>query len=740
MSETANPIQVSFNGEYSRRVQSRVDSPAYEFGLSKMENWLTTTEGPAMKAPGFLFVAAAAATATWMTEFRFNLTQSYQLGWEDHALRFFTNNAVIPGTVAIPYAAAETPYVWSQQSYDRQYFAHRGYAPQRLTRTGALTFAVDAVPFENGPFADLNGDDASTVQVTAGATTIGSVVTITASVAIFDNGRSNSFFRIEAKDFSDIPAWEPGINGVVVGTTKRRYEGKVFLAVQASSGNRTGTIPPTHDSGSEWDGDSVGQDINAKGPFGVRWQYLYDIFGIFKITAVGGAGLTATATVIRRPPDSVTSVPSPFWQHGAFSATEGWPGVVFIWQQRLCWMQDFYLNASVAGRYLNHQAFTSNGLLEVDLAFRKRMSVSDPVLWARPDRDAVLFGTATGEYLISLINPADGVSANNLKITEQGSRGSDGLQTLKIGGEVIWIERAGYKIRSAEYAFDRDRYPSINLTSLARHITGPGAKQMFWCQAPEQFLGVVRSDGQIAFHDHDPEQNKRGWCRRVLAANGQVLSAISTPSPDGKRDDVWAIVSRDGIKSYERMMPFWDEDRMGMSDAFFVDSGVVYNGAPVTTIVAPHLAGRTVRLLCDGYTVPDIVVAADGTIGPLAIPASHIVAGLGYKAEMNSLRFEQRDRYGQTNQGKKKRVVHMMARLIATGQLSLGALGATLQELIFRKPADAQDQALPLFDGETIKVSVGGVWGRDGVWTAFSDDALPAMISAIMPHVELTEI
>lgn len=730
MSTAATPVQSAFSGgEFSRRIQSRVDQPIYELGLETMENFVPTVEGPAMKRSGFRHVLAAHASASWISEFRYNQTQSYPMGWQEEAIQFFTNNAAIIGTLAVPYTAAQAPNVWTQQSGDRQYLAHENHPPSRLTRTGSTSFTHDTAPLINGPYADLNRNEAATVTVSG--TAVGSSVTITATQPIFASGHVGALFRIEAKDLSDIPAWEPGIDGVVSGSTLRKSDGKVYLA--ASSG-RTGTVQPTHDVGTEWDGMQTGVDVNAKGPFGVQWTYQYDMSGSLQITAVAVDGLSATATVLRRLPAALTSVASAYWQHGAFSAANGWPKIVFIWQQRLCWMTDFYIYASVSGDFLNHQDFTSNGLLAPDLAFRRRLSISDPVLGAVVDRDGVYLTTASGEYIITLMDPTSGVTGTNIKLVDQGNRGSKRIRPLKIAGEVVFADRSGRKVMAAEYAFDRDRYPAANLTAPARHITGTGVKQLLWAQSPEQLLCAVRQDGQLAVHAHDPEQQVRGWSRIKLGAGGQILSAIATPNPDGDGDDIWALIQRDGVKSWERQMPLWDEDRMVQTDAFFVDSGVIESGAPASTISAPHLAGRTVRLLLDGKTAPDQVVPGDGTI-TLPYQASVRVAGLPYEARLKSLRFEQRDRYDQTNQDKKKRMVSVLARLIDTGQLFVKA-GASLNSFIRRKPADPMGEAMPLHNGDTPLQPAGGDWERPAQWEVISDDALPCMVTAMISKVE----
>ena len=107
------PIATSFNGgELSPRMGGRVDTAIYQVGVEKAENFLPTVEGAIVKRPGFEHIIDAAATAGWLTTFRFNLTQDYLIEWSDGALRFFTNGVRIetapgvPYEVAVPYTAA----------------------------------------------------------------------------------------------------------------------------------------------------------------------------------------------------------------------------------------------------------------------------------------------------------------------------------------------------------------------------------------------------------------------------------------------------------------------------------------------------------------------------------------------------------------------------------------------------------------------------------------------------------
>jgi hypothetical protein len=732
-------IAPSFNGgELSRRMEGRVDTAIYQVAAAEMVNFVPAVEGPAVKRPGFRYIEPAMTTAAWLSAFVFNRTQAYVIEWGDAALRFYTNDERIessPGVayeVAVPYTAAQAPSVSQQQSFDRLHLAHSAHPPAALTRTGGSTFAYAAVTLKNGPFADQNIDTAKTVTTSG---TSGSV-TVTASAAIFLAGHVGAVFRLEAKDFSDIPAWEVGIDGIVIGS-KRRSDGRVYVAASAG---RTGSVQPTHSRGTEWDGMATGNDINANPAGGVKWTYLHDRFGVGTITAVAGDGLSATVTVTRQLPDSVTSVATHRWSLPFFSLASSWPRHVILAFGRLIYFTDFDIVASVVGDYgggtINMADYTESGLLAPDMAFRRRLSVANPILWVREDRD-ILIGTADGEYVIRKINSAEIFSSDNIECVKQSHYGSAEVLPVQIGTSTLFVQKSGRKIRAADYTLDRDRYVSPNVAVWQRHILKSGARQLVFQQEPEELVWAVRADGVLAVHAHVPEQDIKGFARATHAA-GPVLSAVAIPSTSGQLDDLWVLVDGAGGKSVEQQAAWWEEEETSIEDAFFVDSGVSYDDVPAATFTTglTHLAGREVSVLADGGVVAGLSVSAGGVL-ELPIAASKVHVGLGYQARIRTLRPEGKDAGGNTIQGKRKRLVSIITRLLETVGIKIDPGNGRLEQLIDRPGSAPMNAPVPPFSGDTTSKSLSGSWERDGQYTIISDDPLPCIVMAAMTKVEL---
>lgn len=725
-------------GEISPLLFGRVDTQQYQFGLQACENFVPVNEGPLVKRPGFAFIRDADASSLWLTPFRRSIAQEYVIEWGEEKARFFTNGGRIETApnvayeVATPYAAADVPALSMQQSYDRLYIDHAAYAPGALTRTSPTTFVHAASVFTGGPFQDVNIDEA--VTVTASAAT-GTGITISASSAIFRPGHVGSLFRIEAKDFSDVKAWEASIKDIASGNL-RRNEGKVY---QAASSGTTGTIPPTHEQGSEWDG-AGNKNVSELGPFGVQWTYLHDRFGIVRITAVAVDGQSCTADVIRRLPGSLTSVASHRWAYSVWSEDAGYPQIVIHAFGRQIHIKEFDVCASVAGDYLNHQAFTSLGTIAADMAFRRRLAVEDPPLWALGDRK-MLCGTATRELAIGPSNSQEAVSGSNIDSSPQSFYGSEAVFPAQLGSEAVFVERGGRRLRSAAYDFGTDRYLATDLTAAARHVTAPGLIQLAVQRLPNNLLHGVRADGRIITHPITRGEVK-GFSRLIPGGNADILSAAVVVGEDGQRDDLWVLVRREtpaGIRKEVWKQSAWRELGDDVREAFFVDAGVRVAASAGQNVFSglTHLAGQDVAVLAGGGVITGQSVASDGT---LTLPAEQVpvaaytlIVGLPYTARAVTLRPYVSAPGGW--QGFLQRVAHGFVRLIESVGLVGGATGERLEDVIDRPANAAMDAQIPPYTGD-VKVHVTSEPDRDTTVTLESAAPLPAMIAAMSFKIE----
>lgn len=734
-------------GELDPHLDGRIDTDQYAFGLSTCVNWVAINEGPLVKRMGFEFVAAADATATWLTAFRPSIAQEYVLEWGNLKLRFYTNEARLetsPGVayeVVTPYPASVVPFISAQQSFERQYLAHASYAPRAIRRDTPTSFTIETIDNEFGPFLDVNTDTARTLTASAVS---GAGVTLSGNAG-FVAGHIGALIRIEAKDFSDVTQWEPGMKSITIGQIVRNG-GRVY---QAATAGTTGSIEPTHSEGSAWDGMNERDLANDKGPYGVRWIYRHDRFGIARITAVA-SGTSATADVVRRLPDSVTSVATEKWAHQAWSIAEGWPSLVALFQGRLIHFKGIDIFGSVAGDYgggrVNYSAFTESGRIETDLAFRRTISIADPPLWVSADR-RLLIGTASTEMAIGALGNGAPFSGTNIQAEPQSYYGSQQVFPVTIGTETLFVERGGRRVRSADYDFGRDRYDAPDLNATSRHITAGGIVQLGFQRVPHALAyGVRAADGQLIVHAKTRAEI-RGWTRWALGGGARVLSAVSAVGSSGRADDMWVLIERNNSAGVPRREVWkqatWRELGDPLPEACYLDGSRRFDVAGGTTSVSvPHLAGQEVTALVNGVVVKGLTVAGGGTLTLPAdvIPPSAftVIVGLPYTAIATTMRPELRDGRGSLA-GLRQRATKIIARLLETLGVRVSAPGQTTPEdLILRRGGQAMDAQIPLYSGDAEGLIDADI-DRDGRTTWISDTPLPATITLVAQNMEVSD-
>lgn len=737
----ASPIQTSFNaGEFGPELDGRVDVGKYGSACSRMENFIPLIQGPARRRSGTRFVAEVkdSADRTWLARFEFNTEQAYVLEFGDLYIRFFTDNGVlesspgVPLEVVTPWSAANlvnadgTFALSMVQSGDVLYICHPSFAPRKLSRLGATSWTLATLTPEGGPFEDYDPDETITVYASAAT---GTGVTLTASSATFASTDVGRLFYLEQKKANAITQWETAKS--ITANDLRRSDGKTYKALNTAT---TGNVKPTHTSGAEYDGNS-----------GVQWEFQDPGYGWVQITGYTSSTVV-TCTVLSQLPDQVVLVGNATtrWAFGAWGSAPGYPSHVTFFRNRLVFARaiDRSLWFSVAGDYENFKDRDSGGLITADSAITLTVESDDSnqIQYLVPAA-ALIIGTAGGEHTCSEQTDADPFGPANAKVVKASDFGSRGVQPVRVGESILFVQRSGRKLREISYDALQDGYKSLDMSVLAPHLVPKGKtiRQMAYQKEPHSILWVARDDGLLIGFTFNREQYTEppfgGWHRHPVGGSGIVESLVSVPSPGNDRDDLWMVVRRTingSTKRYVEYMEAEFEAGDDQADAFYVDCGLTYDGSPATTISGlGHLEGKTVDVLADGATHPQEVVASGAITLDRAASVVHV--GLPCPAKLATMRTNAGAADG-TAQGKTKRITRMKVRLLGTLGGKMGPSETELDEILFRSSGDAMDAAVPVYTGDKELPWRGG-YEKDGVVWYVNDQPLPATLVAIMPTV-----
>ena len=711
----ASPGQTSFNaGELSPLLKGRPSLDKFKNGCETMENFIPQIQGPARKRPGTRFVAEVkdSADATRLLPFEYSTTQAYVLEFGDLYVRFYLDGGVVessPGTpyeVVSPYTSAQVGSLEYAQSADVIYITHPDHPPYKLARVSALSWTLTAVTFAWPPFNDEN-----TGAITLTASALTGAITLTASASLFVAGDVGSYFKISEISASKYNQWTTGVAYLVNDIVY--YQGNIY---QSGTAAAAGTRPPIHTTGAESDG-------------AVTWTFLHDGAGYAQITGYTSATLV-NATVIKRLP---TTSATTRWSEGAWSTRRGYPHAVTFYEDRLWFAgsasRPQTLWASTSGDYENHKYGTND-----DDALNYTINTQDmnTIEWLAPTK-VLAIGTVNGEFTLSATQISDPVTPTNVKITPQTTFGSaPDVKPLRVGSVILFLQRAGRKLREYAYQFDTDSFVAPNMNVLADHVTESGVVEMAYQQEPNQIIWAARADGALVGMTYERTEDVVGWHRHTIGG-GIVESVINIPHWDGDQDVLWMIVRRTIDGASVRYVEYMEKYQTG-ADSFFLDCGLTYDGSPVTAISGlDHLEGETVSVLVDGATHPNRTVAA-GAIN-LQLEGSVVHVGLAYTATIKTMPVEAGSQDG-TAQGKEQRINNVVIDLYQTGAgLWYGPNLTDMDEYAVRSSSDDMDSPVPLFTGQTDLLAWPGEYEKGTQMCVQHRLPLPCTVRALLPQM-----
>jgi len=573
-------IQPSFaGGEIAPNVYGRVDLAKYAVSLRKCRNFVVRQYGGIENRPGTRFVAEAKYPnrKCRLIPFQFSTVQTYALEFGHLYMRVYKDGGqVLTGTNAIyelatPYTEADLFNLKFTQSADVMTICHKGYAPRELQRYAHDSWALAEVVTKNGPFEDINVDEAKSVYSSGETGTI----TLTANTAIFGAEQVGKLFYLEQPAVDSVPVWETSKTTAI--NDVRRADSSYY---RANTAGKTGTLRPSHTEGMAWDGWGGSGDDDT----GIQWEYLHSGFGLCRITAVASDGLTATATVISRIPSNAvgSSKASYKWARYAWNSTNGYPGTVVYYQQRLIFAASTAFPQTVwCSRSGDYKDFGKNSPATDDdriiytYAGRQVNEIRHLI-----DVGSLMALTSGGQFQITgdqnkVLTPA------SFSFSSQGADGASATPPLIVSNIALFIQEKGSVVRDLAYSFDVDGYQGSDLTVLANHLFR-GYQLVDWSftVVPYSAAWAIRNDGLLLCLTYLRDQQVFAWAPQPTDGKFESTCSISEGTEDAVYFSVQRTVNGQAKRYIERLSSrqFSNDD-----DAFFVDCGLSYNGRNVST-------------------------------------------------------------------------------------------------------------------------------------------------------------
>lgn len=727
MASTKKLFRSFARGEVTPQLFGRVDLDQFQTGLATCRNFITRPHGVADNRPGTQFVSLTknSAVISRLVPFSFNNVQTFAIELGVGYFRFFTNgsrllvgtpaayngatNYVIgdlvtsggtvyyciaatvgnappnvtywyaqpaSGQLEVPntYTAADLFNVHYVQSNDVMTFTHPNYAPSELRRLSAVNWSFIPVSF-------------------------GDTITVPTGVAVVPTlgGATSYSYVVTTRNTSDL---QESLASAIVTTTN---------------------------------------DLTLAGHFNtISWSAVagaiqYNVYklanGLYGYIGVAG-GLSfvdnnITPNVSLTPPyvdnpfvDSTTwpATPSYFQQRRYFAASNSKP-------------QNFWATRSGTESNLTYSIPSKD---DDRLSFRIAARDANAIRHLIPLSDLIML-TASGEWRIT--SNSGVVKPSDIIVTQQAGIGSSNVTPCIVNKGIVYAAARGGRMRELLYNWQLAGYATNDISKLAPHLFDYYTiVDMAYAKAPYPVIWAVSSNGTLLGMTYQPEDQIAGWHHHDTL-NG-LFESICVVS-ENNEDILYAIVNRtlNGVQS--RMVERLSTRNFGgvLANAYFVDCGGTYTGAPATVISGlTWLIGSTVNILADGAVSPPQIVDITGAV-TLPSAASVVSVGLAITADLQTLPMTL-DNVEASSRAAVKNVNKAWLRVDQSSGINIGPTFSKLRAIKLRT-SEVYGAPPALQSGEIDPQLLASLWNEDGSICIRQTDPLPLTVVCLALEVSL---
>jgi hypothetical protein len=523
--------------------------------------------------------------------------------------------------------------------------------------TATITSAFAGTAIASGAWT-LNGTPQASVKPSA-KDPVGANITLTSDASVTTEAAKNitgiSHNGTDTVNIT-IPAhgYASGNSVQIAGITPAAYNGTQAITVINTNtvtynltpdpgpatvlGTATRIVSPT--ALNIWRAEDVGKFVKING-------------GLVKITAIT-SGLIANGQIMQALNSVVSAIPNSWTlNRSIWGGSNGYPRAVTLHEQRLFLAgapgSPQTLSATSIGNYLNFELGTKD-----DDAFSYELSTSQAAFIQHLAQNKRLMVFTSSNEMSVRGGVERPITATNIQKSDESTAGANSVRPVKVGSEIIFVQRAGRKVRACGFVYNIDGFDSPDRSVFSEHITVSGITETAYQQEPESTLYCVRGDGQLLAVSYDIGQEVNGWARWIT--DGTVESVASIPTTNSEQ--TWVIVRRviNGVE--KRFIEYFDP-------VLKLDAAITASSVPGATVWAGlvHLEGKTVKAVADNVYMGEFTVTG-GSI-TLQRKAFAVQIGLPYTPKLVLLNPEVGSQAG-TSQGAAISVAEVIVRVLDT--------------------------------------------------------------------------
>lgn len=750
-------------GVIGPELYGRLDLTKFQTGLAKCLNWWVLPHGPVQNRPGFEYVLEVkdSTKATRIVPFAYNTEQTFIIEFGDQYVRWHTQGGTLLETgLTITGITKANPGVLTYTGTDPAngdwlYLSGIGgmtelndrYVKVANVNAGANTFELTDI--HGGANIDTSGFTTYTSGGTAAR--VYEVTTPYLEADLFDlhfvqsadvltvvhpGYAPRELRRLGATNWQLSPiTFSPTISAPSAPTVTSSGGGAVSYSYKVTAlaaetleeslpstlTTVTGVVLTTAGAYNDIDPTPGGATVSGAVRYNI-YKLSNGLYGY--IGQTDGSTFrddNITADVSQTPPEANTP----------FTGAGNYPGTVGYHEQRRCFggtdnkPQNFWATRSATENNLSYSTPTrDDDAIAFRIAAREVNRIRHIV-----SLDQLLLLTSGGEWKIApqnsdILTPA---SASPKPISTEGA---SNVQPAITSNAIIYVQESGSRLREMRYQWEANGYSVKDISIMAPHLFDDYTiVDLAYAKAPNKTVWCVRSDGGLLGLTYLPEHDVLGWHEHTTDGLFESVACAK----EGNEHALYAVVKRAISGRTARYVERLHTRKFSnAADAFFVDSGLTYDGVATTTIRGLwHLEGEEVAVLADAAVHPRVTVA-NGAI-TLEGEASTVQIGLPITADVQTLPLSfETQAFGQ---GLTKNVNGVSMRVKDASGYQIGPDFDQLVETTVR--SDEPYGTAPALATGVVEWTVMPEWGTDAQLCIRQSDPLPVTILSMTLDVAI---
>lgn len=676
----------SFNGgEISPEMFGRWGDDKYQAGLRTCRNFIVQPTGPIKNRPGFAFVREVkdSSKKVRVIPFVFSTTETRVIEIGEGYFRFHANGGtVLDGTnnvyeLANTFTESELFDIHYIQSADVMTLVHPGHPRQELRRLGAANWTL--------------------ITINSGSP----LMPPTNLTATFTSQKSNT-----------------------------DYDYKYVVTALADDFGTLESLPSSPVSVS-------GNLFDPGGQIALGWNSANGAarYNVFKLHAglFGYIGQTEGTTMVDDNIAADLSTTPPNYD-SVFDSEDNYPGAVAYFEQRR-WFggtetEPQNVWATRSGTESN-MGYSIPVRADDRIAFRIAARQMNTIRHIVPMTELLLL-TSSGEWRVTSTDRGP-LTPATIAVAPQSFVGASNVQPALVNTTLVYGAARGGHLRELAYDWNASGYISGDLCLRASHLFDQlQVADMVYAKSPIPIVWCVSSNGSLlgltyipgqkvaAWHQHDTTHGVFESCTAVAESNEDRLYCVVKRTINGQTR---RYIERMSAQAFDNL-----------ESAFFVDSGLTYDGASATTFSGlDHLEGEEVSILADGAVMPRQAVT-NGSI-TITHPASKVHVGLPITADARTLPVPVNLQDGSFGTGHVKNVNKIWLRVLQSSGIFAGPDENSL--VGYKQRTTESPGSPPALKSGPISIMIKPRWGDDGSVLVRQEAPLPLMLLSLAGEIEL---